>query len=221
MRPTSSSPAVLSLALCAAALVLAGCDLASAGNTLILDANSSNPLEVRHRFEYDSSDVLEGGRVEVGGTLESDNLGTILATYGVSREQVVSAQVDSVALDPVSTGSLSEADLYLGTNASGPLVASVQVPAGGSASVTDSTPRPVTAAVRAGVERVFGRFIVDDPGSIPPGGGVVPGDRLLPRGSRVAAQETMTTARQCRRSQPVRCGAGPTPRRPGGPAAFR
>ena len=105
--------------------------------------------------------------------IESEDLDEILATNGVTRDQVVSAQVDSVRVDPVSTTSLSAVNLHLGTDASGPEIAQVTISPGEGAPVLDRSPTTVTGAVKAGATRTFGRFRVDDPSRIPSGGSVV------------------------------------------------
>ncbi|PSQ80848.1 MAG: hypothetical protein BRD41_04215 [Bacteroidetes bacterium QS_1_63_11] len=155
-------------------LVLTGCDLSSAGNTIIVDANSSVPPTIQYRFQYTQDDATEGGQVEDVATIESDDLDDVLAPNGVvSRDQVVSAQVDSVQVDPVSTTSLSSADIHLGTDADGPQIASVSFPSGGEEAVVDAGRTPVTGAVKAGASKTFGRFRMEDPSRIPDGGSVV------------------------------------------------
>jgi hypothetical protein len=170
---TGTVRASLLVALCLGGLFLTGCDLSSTGGTIILNANSSIPPTVQYRFGYTQDDATEGGQVDVVSTTESDDLGEILTANGVSREQVVSAQVDSVLVDPVSTTSLSAASIHLGTDDSGPQIASVTFPSGGESSALDASRTPVTGAVQAGTSRTFARFGVDDPSSIPSGGSVV------------------------------------------------
>jgi hypothetical protein len=154
-------------------LVLTGCDLSSSTGTVILNANSSVPPIVEYRFRYTQEDATSEGRVDVGSMIESETLDDILATNGVTREQVVSARVDSVRVDPVSTTSLSAADLHLGTDVSGPRIAQVAFSSEGGDPVFDRSPTTVTGAVKAGESRAFGRFQVDDPSRIPSGGSVV------------------------------------------------
>ncbi|PSQ60609.1 MAG: hypothetical protein BRD27_04280 [Bacteroidetes bacterium QH_10_64_19] len=158
-------------------LLLTSCDLSSTGGTIILNANSSVPPTVQYRFAYTQNDATEGGQVDVVSTIESDDLDDVLAPYGVvSRDQVVSAQVDSVQVDPVSTTSLSSADIHLGTDADGPQIASVTFPSGGEEAVVDASRTPVTGAVKAGASKTFGRFRVEDPSSIPGGGNAMRAD---------------------------------------------
>ena len=159
--------------LLAAGLVLTSCDLASAGNTAILSANSTSPPTVRHRFEYTEDDVTEG-QAEVVSSIQSDDLDAILADNGFSRSDVVSAQVDSVRVERLSTGTLSGADLYLGTDASGPVIAGVEFDdPEAETPARDNTSRTVTGAVKSGQKRVFAQLDVEDPSDIPSSGGRV------------------------------------------------
>ena len=170
---TSLIRASVALGLLAAGLVLTSCDLASAGNTAILSANSTSPPTVRHRFEYTEDDVTEG-QAEVVSSIQSDDLDAILADNGFSRSDVVSAQVDSVRVERLSTGTLSGADLYLGTDASGPVIARVEFDdPEAETPARDNTSRPVTGAVKSGQKRVFAQFDVEDPSDIPSSGGRV------------------------------------------------
>ena len=159
--------ASLLLALLAGGLVLTSCDLASAGNTAILNAGSAIPPTVRHRFEYSQ------GQLNVVSTVESEDLGDILAQNGFSRSDVVSARVDSVLVTPVSTASLSRAEIYLGTDANGPHIASVQFQPDQPSPVIDHTTTSVTGAVKSGDTKTFAQFSVEDPSGIPAGGSVV------------------------------------------------
>ena len=170
---TSLIRASVALGLLAAGLVLTSCDLASAGNTAILSANSTSPPTVRHRFEYTENDVTEG-QAEVVSSIQSDDLDAILADNGFSRSDVVSAQVDSVRVERLSTGTLSGADLYLGTDASGPVIARVEFDdPEAETPARDNTSRTVTGAVKSGQKRVFAQFDVEDPSDIPSSGGRV------------------------------------------------
>ena len=170
---TSLIRASVALGLLAAGLVLTSCDLASAGNTAILSANSTSPPTVRHRFEYTEDDVTEG-QAEVVSSIQSDDLDAILADNGFSRSDVVSAQVDSVRVERLSTGTLSGADLYLGTDASGPVIARVEFDdPEAETPARDNTSRTVTGAVKSEQKRVFAQFDVEDPSDIPSSGGRV------------------------------------------------
>lgn len=170
--PTFPLRAVVLFGLLAAPFVLTSCDLASAGNTLSLNADSEVPPVVDHRFSYSQEDVTEGGEVEVTSMIE-DDLGEILTTNGVaSRRQIVSAQVDSVRIKRVSAPALTGATFHFGTDAGGPRIAQVQF-ASGSGSEVDRTTRAVTGAVKQGEDQIFAQFSVDDPSNIPSGGSVV------------------------------------------------
>jgi len=150
-----------------------GCDLASAGGTAILNADSAVPPTVRHRFEYTAGDATGAGSVAVSSTVQSGDLDAILSQNGFGRSDVVSARVDSVRVDRLSAPALREAELFLGTDAEGPLVGRVAFQPNGAASVVDDTRRTVTGAVRSGAETLFGRFQVGDPRNIPDSGGRV------------------------------------------------
>jgi len=153
--------------LLAGGLALTSCDLASAGNTAILNANSAIPPTVQHRFEY-TQDQLSAVSM-----IESEDLGEILSQNGFSRSDVASARVDSVRVEPVSTVSLSAVEIFLGTDPSGPPIANVELQPDQPAPVTDASGASVTGAVKAGEMQTFAQFSVQDPSSIPAGGGVV------------------------------------------------
>lgn len=151
--------------------VLTSCDLASTGDTAILNAESAIPPTVRHRFEYTGNDASGNGEVEVVSSITSgSDLDDILSDPGFSRGDVVSARVDSVLVERLSTNALSGADLYLGTDAGGPLIARVQFNPDEETPGRDRTPRTVTGAVKSGASNVFARFDVEDPTEIPDGG---------------------------------------------------
>lgn len=151
-------------------LVLTGCDLSSTGGTIILNANSSIPPTVQYRFGYAQDNL------DVVSTIESEDLDEVLSANGVNRNQVVSARVDSVRVDPVDpveNTSLSTADIHLGTDDSGPQIASVSFPSSGEDPVRDTRRTTVTGAVKAGASKTFAKLGVDDPSSIPSGGSAV------------------------------------------------
>lgn len=162
--------ASLILALLAMGLVLTSCDLASAGNTAILNANSTVPPTVRHRFEYEQSDATEGGVVDVVSSVESDDLDAILSRNGFARGDVASARVDSVRVEPIAAASLTAADLYLGIDDTGPQIAAVDFPSDTPTAAVDRRRRSVTGAVTAGASRIFARFQVGNPSNISSGG---------------------------------------------------
>lgn len=154
-------------------LVLTSCDLASAGSTIVLNAGDIIPPIVQHRFAYTGDEATDDGQVEVVSTVTSErDLDDVLEDNGYSRDDVVSARVDSVRVDPVSTSSLSAAKIYLGTDVSGPRIASVEFSAD-QGKVVDATQTGVTEAVKAGETDAFGEFSLSDPSSLPSGGSVV------------------------------------------------
>ena len=152
----------LLIVLLAGGVMWTSCDLASAGNTAILNGDSAIPPTVRHRFEYKGEDVVEGN-VAVESEIQSDDLDAILSRNGFSRSDVVDARIDSVRLERVSAPSLRDVDVFLGTSAEGPRVAQVQFSSDGASSAVDDTPRSVTAAVRSGARRLYGRFGLERP----------------------------------------------------------
>jgi len=163
----------LLIVLLAGSVVWTGCDLASAGGTAILNADSAVPPTVRHRFEYTADDATGAGQVAVQSTVQSEDLDAILSQNGFSRRDVVSAQVDSVRVERLQAPSLREANLFLGTSAGAPRVGRVEFQPGGASSVVDDTRRTVTGAVQDGAETLLGQFSVEDLSTIPSSGGRV------------------------------------------------
>jgi len=150
----------LLLVLLAGIVMWTSCDLASAGSTAILNADSAIPPTVRHRFDFSQSDATgKEGEVAVESELQSDDLDTILSeNLGASRADVVSARIDSVRIERVSPASLTEAELFLGTSAEAPRIASGDFLPDGPSTVVDDRRSTVTTAVRNGVETLYGRF---------------------------------------------------------------
>ncbi|MCS3704181.1 hypothetical protein [Salinibacter ruber] len=155
----------LLIVLLAASVAWTSCDLASASNTAILNADSSIPPIVRHRFEYAEGEISETGQVEVLSTVtSSSDLDDVLSeNLGASRSDVVDARIDSVRIKRINGPSLRDADVFLGTDAEGPRVAQVTSFPDGASFVVDDTPRSVTAAVRSGARRLYGRFGLERP----------------------------------------------------------
>ncbi|WP_232798199.1 hypothetical protein [Salinibacter altiplanensis] len=143
-------------------MVWTSCDLASGDSTAILNANSTFPPTVRHRFEYAEEDVVEGD-VAVESEVQSDDLDAILSRNGFSRRDVINARVDSVRIERVSAPSLRNVELFLGRD--GPRVASVQFPSEGRSTIVDDTRRTVVRAVQDGAEGLDGRFELETPGA--------------------------------------------------------
>ncbi len=148
----------LLIVLLAASVAWTSCDLASAGNTVILKADSPIAPTVQHRFEYKGEDVVDG-EVAVESKIQSDDLDAILSRNGFSRSDVVDARIDSVKIiNPESAPSLRDADVFLGTDAEGPRVAQVTSFPDGVSFVVD-TSTPVLEAVRNDeVRTLYGRF---------------------------------------------------------------
>ncbi len=139
------------------------CDLASGGSTAILNANSTFPPTVRHRFEYAGEDVVEGD-VAVQSEVQSDDLDAILSRNGFRRRDVINARVDSVEIINLDS-SLREADVFLGTDAEGPLIAQIVSFPDDASSVVDDTSTPVLEAVRNDeVRTLYGRFGLESAG---------------------------------------------------------
>lgn len=163
----------------AGTVVLAGCDLASTGNlmggnTVILNGASPVAPVVRYRFKCTPSGTTGGGVVEAVSRFQPEKLRAVLTENGFRRSDVVSAQVDSVVVWRFTGGTPSGADLFLGSGASAPLIGSVQFDSK-SANVLarDETTRSVTGAIRTGEKTVFAQFDVEDPSSLPAGGGMM------------------------------------------------
>ena len=140
--------------------VWTSCDLASAGNTVILNANLEDDPTVDHRFQYTREDVVEG-KVMVESEIELDDLDDILSQNGFSRSDVVDARIDSVRVERVSTPSLRDVELFLEKD--GPLVASVQFSTEGRSTIVDNRRKTVTQAVQDGAEVLDGRFELETP----------------------------------------------------------
>ncbi len=107
----------LLIVLLAASVAWTSCDLASASNTAILNANSPIAPTVQHRFEYKGEDVVDG-EVAVESKIQSDDLDAILSRNGFSRSDVVDARIDSVKI--IGSGSTSSESFCLNCVASGP-----------------------------------------------------------------------------------------------------
>lgn len=157
-------PFLVLVVLLVGSMVWTSCDVASASSTAILNANSSIPPTVHHRFAFTESDGTgQDGEVAVRSELQSDDLDAILSdNLGARRADVVSARIDSVRVTRVSPESLTDAELFLGQSAEAPPVATVDFQPDGPSTVVDDRQRTVTAAVRNGVERLFGRFRMEN-----------------------------------------------------------
>lgn len=155
------------------AVFVAGCDSVGSEETAVLNADSPAPPTVEYEFRYTSEDVSEDGQqVEVvsdGG----DNLGSVLTQNGFSRDDVVSARVDSVTLrrqsSPTSSGMqpkvfdyLSGAAVFLGTDASGKRIAEDQFSTTQQKIRLDVATSNVTEEVKGGSTQAFLRLTASE-----------------------------------------------------------
>lgn len=120
------------LAITGLVLATVGCDAVGSEDTVILNnANSdrgSRPT-VEYTFAYDTN----GDRSIEVPSEQSDDLGSILSNAGFSRANIVSATVDSVRLERLSSKTIRDrayvfdyltgATVYLGSDATGTRIA--------------------------------------------------------------------------------------------------
>lgn len=161
--------ASLALVLLVMGLVLTSCDIATTGSTAILNAESAIPPRVDYTFEYTPSDVAGDSRVEVVSE-ERDELKGILSKNGFSRTDVVSAEIDSVSIERLSAPTfeyITGADIYLGTDASGPHIATGTVRPSQESALLDVPTKTVTDLVKQGRTNAFARIAVSDRSRIP------------------------------------------------------
>lgn len=178
-------PTSLATLALAALFVLVGCDIGGVEETAILNAESPIPPTVEYTFEYTSDDVNSQGQVEK--TSEgADDLGTVLSQNGFAREDVVSAEVDSVTLERLSSPSsasqqtkdpegdeakvfeyLVGAEIFLGQDAGGTLIADDQFQTTDRFVSLDVATRNVTEIVQAGSTSAFLRLDTEDPDEVP------------------------------------------------------
>jgi hypothetical protein len=118
------TPLPLLVLLAVLAVGLTGCDTTGSEETAILNANSPVPPTVEYTFDYET-----GGNQQIGAQSDTtDMLDPVLRRNGFSRDDVVSARVDSVQLERLSLEEaapppkvfdyLTQATLYLGPSAS-------------------------------------------------------------------------------------------------------
>jgi len=166
-RPTLRR-ALSSAMLLLGVLTLVGCDALGGGDeTAILNADSAEPPEVEYTFQYSPED-RNGGTVEVASE-GSGSLTEILQSNGFSRDDIVSARVESVVLDGLSTDPAAKiyshvrtAELYLGTGASGVRIARGTVDSQTGTVTLDPTSNDVTSTLKAGPSGTFLRLDTDD-----------------------------------------------------------
>lgn len=111
------------------AITLVGCDAVGSEETAVLNADSPEPPIVEYDFDYSSENVSNNQVTVVSEN--ADNLGSVLTKNGFSRENVVSARVDSLTLRRQSSKTsqpkvfdyLSGAEVFLGTDSNGKKIA--------------------------------------------------------------------------------------------------
>lgn len=159
--------ATVATALVLGSVVLASCDLAAAGNTAILNAGSTEPPIVEYTFRYSPDDVT-GGRIDVVSESQ-DNLTSTLSANGFTRNDVVSARVDSVTIEPRSMptfGHLTGADIHLGNGSSGPQIGTGTFSTSQQAARLSVPTRTVTGVIRQGPTSAFASLEPDDPDNV-------------------------------------------------------
>ncbi len=128
----ASLPLFLSATLLA--LLFGGCDVTGPEDTVILNANSPAAPIVEYTFAYDTN----GGDPIGVRSNETDDLGSVLSENGFGRADVVSARVDSVSLERISSKAaptpivfdyLTGATAYLGSNTDGERIADASIDA--------------------------------------------------------------------------------------------
>lgn len=142
------------------ALLFGGCDATGPSDTVILNSNSPVPPTVEYTFEYKTNG---NNQIEVRST-QTDDLDSTLSENGFGRRDIVSARVESVELERLSSKTavpsqkvfdyLAGGTVYLGSDASGKRIASASfettdrtVPLQvGSADVTDVVKNGATPA---------------------------------------------------------------------------
>lgn len=156
----------------ASLFVLAGCDVFSTGETVILNSNSEVPPTAEYTFFYSPEDVNSEGWVEV--TSEGrDDLAADLRENGFSREEIVSAEVESVSLLGKSQEGTSQkiyrhvrrAEVYFPSDASSP-IAEGEIPSGQSLEEEDLTVTGsgVTDVVKEGAQQARLELEVEEDG---------------------------------------------------------
>jgi len=162
----SAAVPVVTLAL--ALLLTTACDTTE-DDTIVLN-DRANPTTATYEFEYDPRTAV-GGEVAVTSA-SSDDLNSVLQTYGYSRSDIVSARVEAVRILRSAGGSattvqklynyVNEVALYLGTSESGPVVAEPQPVDSGLNADLSASSTDVTAELRGGPSRAFLVIDVDD-----------------------------------------------------------
>jgi len=144
--------------------VLTACDTAGteSDNTITLN-DPATPTTVTYEFEYNPSTAVNN---EVGVvSSESDTLSSIIASYGFSRSDVVSARVTSITISrsagrtaataPKLYDYVQNVEMYLGDSEGGPLIAAQQPVQSTLSTPLDVADTDVTSSVQAGASLAF------------------------------------------------------------------
>lgn len=169
-RTTREVWVLLSVVLLASSVVLSSCDLSAAGNTAILNAESTIPPTVQYEFRYGPSEVTNAGQVAVVSE-GSDDLGNVLSQNGFRRSDVVSARIDSVTVERLSAPTfayLTGADVHLGGSASDPRIATGGFSTSAETARLNVATQTVTGIVKEGQTEAFAQFDTNDPDRVPP-----------------------------------------------------
>jgi len=160
-------PGLVALALVA---VTVACDTAvnEPDDTRTLN-DPANPTVVTYEFEYNPAQAV-GGEVGVVSST-TDNLAEILANYGRSRSDVVSARLERITIFQSTGGNVTveklfpyvqNIALYLGTDDSGLTLAEPQAVSQGLEADLTTTGTDITSAVNRGASRAFLVIDVED-----------------------------------------------------------
>lgn len=149
---------------------LTGCDSLGSSETVILSANQDIPPTVEYDFRYSSDNVSnDGQRVDVVSE-STDNLDAVLRDNGFGRSDIISARVDSVKMERQSSPAqirkvfdyLSGASVFLGSDASGPQIATrTPLPFEERVKMEVSTSN-VTDEIKSGAKKAFLRLEASD-----------------------------------------------------------
>ncbi|MFP4228015.1 MAG: hypothetical protein ACLFTE_04210 [Salinivenus sp.] len=177
LRPAVATVGVLLI------FTVLGCDT-SGPTTAVLNADSPEPPTVKYEIRYTSDDLNENDEVEAA-SLNPDDLESVLRENGFERSDVVSARIDSVTLERISSPTqdastnpkavatpnvfsyLLGAEVYLGNDATGPRIAAGQFETTQRFVSLPVTTRDVTPVVRDGAVPSFLRLEVEDPSNVP------------------------------------------------------
>lgn len=152
-------------------LGLAGCDSVGSADTVILSANQDIPPTVEYRFRYTSENVSNDGQQVQVVSENTDNLDSVLRDNGFGRADITSARIDSVKMERQSSPEqirakvfeyLSEARVFLGTDATGTEIAN-RVPLPFQEEVImDVSTSDVTDEIKSGSKNAFLQMETDD-----------------------------------------------------------